>query len=277
MTHDTENSDVQSPAPTNDLKKANYNSGLNLLLVILFILCAYAILTRGLGLFNAVAANLPLLLPLVVTLLSILTRAGEIKTVESVLKISNDLAIGIISFDIWAISASKSDPTGRVLVNSTTMINGDFVLPFLLAGLVVAVGCVVLTRLDFKDSLYKTRWLGIAFGASLLVYIAPFGVLQPIQAAPSQAAQMRQFTVAIPYQDPVIISFAPTYLRDRQFFQIERNVAATTLSDAKEIAVKRFLESTDSDQVRTKNRPKSNDVGVEKVNIRRDDILVVER
>src|SRR5690348_14729148 len=106
-------------------------------------LLVYVFLRHGISLFTRVAAWLPLLLPLAVTILSIFTRAADIRNFESVLKISNDIAIGIISFDIWAISASRSDASGRVLVNSQEMIDSTFVLPFLLLGLLVAVGCVV--------------------------------------------------------------------------------------------------------------------------------------
>ena len=79
------------------------------------VVAVYILLWHGHALFAWIAASLPLLLPLAVTLLSIFTRAVDIRSYESVLRISNDVAIGIISFDIWAVSASRSDLTGRIL------------------------------------------------------------------------------------------------------------------------------------------------------------------
>ena len=105
----------------------------------------YILLWQGIPLFEKIAENLPLLLPLAVTILSISVRASQLKSPDALLTTSNDIAIGIISFDIWAISSLRGNPNGRVLVNAHTMIRGDFVLPFLLAGLLVAIGCVVLT------------------------------------------------------------------------------------------------------------------------------------
>jgi hypothetical protein len=104
-----------------------------------------------------------LVLPLAVTLLSIFTRAADIKSYESVLKISNDITIGIISFDIWAISAKSSDHYGRVMVNPTTMISGDFVIPLLLSGLLISVGCVVLTHYKFSSPITRQRLLLVGF------------------------------------------------------------------------------------------------------------------
>jgi len=216
----------------------------------------YLILWQGLVLFNAVAAYLPLLLPLAVTVLSVLPRATELKTYDSVLKVSNDVAIGIISFDIWALSASRSDPEGRILVNSTTMIRGEFVLPFLLAGFFIALSCAVLTNFanSFKSSQIRQRSLLVALIASILVYLLPFGVIEPIPtpSAPAQTAAVNNFSVVIPYRDPTITGVAPAYLADKYLLRVEPNVRATDHSDARAKGVQQFLES--SDAVQAKNR-----------------------
>jgi hypothetical protein len=242
-------------------------------LVAALLACGYVSLRYGLFINAAIAANLPLLLPLAVTVLSIFTRASDIRNYESVLKISNDLAIGIISFDIWAISASRSDAAGRVLVNATKMIRGDFVIPFLLSGLLISVGCVVLTHYGFKGERTKRRSLLVGLLASVLIYIAPFGALEqvPPPAPPpdSKTASIRKYTVVIPYQDPGIVGFAPTFLRDRLLVRFERNIDASSLSDAEALAIQRFSASSESNQV--KNR------AGEKVIIRKDQVLVVER
>lgn len=228
----------------------------------------YILLWHGLPLFKWVAAYLPLLLPLAVTVLSIFTRAADIRNYESVLKIANDIAIGIISFDIWAISASRSNPSGRILVNPETMISGDFVLPFLLSGLLIAVGCVVLTQYRFQDPRTKQRWLLVGLIASIVVYVAPFGLVEPVphlQAKPSP--DVRRYTVVIPYQDPGIMRVAPTFLQERYFAQFERNIEATDQANARATALKRFLSSAVSDQFKTK--------GGEKVRVYEPGILLV--
>src|SRR5690349_2560731 len=69
------------------------------------VIAIYVLLAHGHALFAWIAASLPLLLPLAVTVLSIFARAADIRSYESVLRVSNDIAIGIISFDIWAVSA----------------------------------------------------------------------------------------------------------------------------------------------------------------------------
>ena len=115
---------LPSDAPEQDARwfSGDWRFGAPLLAGVMVAL--YILLWHGLPLFKWVAANLPLLLPLAVTVLSIFTRAADIRNYESVLKIANDIAIGIISFDIWAISASRSDPSGRILVNPERMISG---------------------------------------------------------------------------------------------------------------------------------------------------------
>jgi peptidoglycan/LPS O-acetylase OafA/YrhL len=164
------------------------------------ILALYVLLWRGVPLFKWVAAYLPFLLPLAVTVLSIFTRAADIRNYESVLKFANDLAIGIISFDIWAISASRSDPTGRVLVNPEIMISGDFVIPLLLVGLLIAVGCVVLTQYTFQDTQTKQRWLLVGLITAAIVYVAPFGLVEHVpQSQAKLVADSHRYTVVIPY------------------------------------------------------------------------------
>lgn len=245
-------------------------------LILGVLLVAYILLAYGLEINKAFAANLPLLLPLTVTILSVFTRATEIRSVEGVLKMSNDLSIGIISFDIWAISASRSDTTGRIIVNPTTMIRGDFVLPFLLFGLLIAVGCVVLTRYEFQDVRTKHRWLLIGLVAAVLVYIAPFGALESIPqewAPESPETATHQYTVAIPYKDPIVTAYAPAVLAERQFIQFERYIDAKTPSEAQKFALQRFLASPGSDQIRVRNRPRRG----EKVIISQQEILVVEQ
>ncbi len=223
-------------------------------------------LLHGHALFAWIAAYLPLLLPLAVTVLSIFARAADIRSYESVLRISNDIAIGIISFDIWAVSVSRSDPTGRILVNSTTMISGDFVLPFLLAGLLVAVGCVVLVHYNFQVEETKYRWMLVGLVASILVYIAPFGVLDTV---PQPTAEVRRYIVVIPYQDPGIVRVAPTVLRGRFFARFEREIEATSIAAAQEVAVQRFLANSESNQFKGKSG--------EKVVIQQENVLVIKR
>lgn len=205
-------------------------------------------LLQGHAIFTAIAANLPLLLPLAVTILSIFTRASDIKDFESVLNMSSDIAIGIISFDIWAISVSRSDPSGRVLVNPTTMISGNFVIAFLLSGLSVAIGCVVLTRYPFREARTKRIWLFIALVVAVIVYLAPFGAREPI---PKPQPESRQFTVVIPYQDPKIIQILPAFLSNRRLVRVEKNVAATNASDAKTEGINRFMNSKESNQIKS--------------------------
>jgi hypothetical protein len=208
-----------------------------------------------LEMFKAVAANLPLLLPFTVTILSIFTRASDIKNAESVLRMSNDIAIGIVSFDIWALSASRSDPSGRIIVNRTTMISGDFVLPFLLCGLLVAVGCVVLTRYPFQNDTAKFRTLLTAFVVTITVYSFPFGVLEPIvpEHLPAPVVGVpRYYTVAIPFQDPSVAKLFPAALSSRRFVWIEKGIKATSASDAQGGAVNSFMAGSESDQAREK-------------------------
>ena len=245
-----------------------------LLLSVGVIASGYVLLWHGITVYEWVAAHLPLLMPLAVTILSIFTRATEVRNYEAVLKMSNDIAIGIISFDIWAVSASRSSSSGRVLVDVNSMIRSDFVLPFLLCGLLVAVGCVVLTHYPFKGERTKQRWLLVALLTSILVYIAPFGALEAVPAPEPPGppvAELRQYTVVIPYQDPGITGFAPTYLRNRFFLRIEKSVEATSVSTAQALGVKRFLDGPDSDQVKSKSTTG------EKVEVRQPDVMAFER
>jgi len=219
----------------------------------------YVFLFHGHQFFTRTKDLLPLLLPLVVTLLSIFTRAAEIRTLEGILKISNDIAIGIISFDIWAISVSKSDPKGRILVSAHEMIDGELVMTFLMFGLVTAVGCLVATNYNYKNYINKYLMLTGALLFSIVIYLIPFGQIQEIPADPRPpvvAAESHRYTVVIPYQDPAITKVAPAFLDDRYFASIFDGIVAPSKADAKEVAMKLFLNSSYSDQYKNKGADK---------------------
>jgi hypothetical protein len=236
-------------------------------LVIVGFLVLLTLLWQGVDIFKAIVAHLPLVLPLAVTILSILTRAPNIRNFESVLLMSNDIAIGIISFDIWALSASRGDVSGRILVNATTMISGDFALPFLLLGLFVALGCVVLTNYKFQREDTKRRLLFVAFVGSIIVYLAPFSVLQPVPPPKPPAAEIRHYTVVIPYQDPGITRIAPALLSNKRLVHFEKDIEAINASDARTNGIQRFMGSSESNQIKSAKR--------EKVIIQQENVLVV--
>lgn len=236
---------------------------------------AYLLLWHGVKVFTFITDRLPLLLPLAVTAMSIATRATEMKSYEAVLRTSNDIAIGIISFDIWLLSA-RSETLGRALVNPITMIRSEFVLAFLVIGIVTAVGCLVLTHYEFQNPRATQRGLLVGFLVAVLVYIAPFGVLEevpPPKPAGLARATIRQYTVAIPYQDPNMFDIAPTFLKSRFFVRFEKSIDATSIESARAVAVQRFLSSPDSDRVKPKGKPKI----AEKIEIDQKEMLVVER
>jgi len=238
---------------------------------------AYVLLWHGIGVFSQITAKLPLLLPLAVTVMSIVTRATDIRSFEAVLKTSNDIAIGIISFDIWLFSA-RSEPAGRVLVNASTMIRGDFALAFLVLGLVTAVVSLILTHYEFRNPVERQRALLVGFVASVLVYIAPFGVLEDVPAPEPVAVVQKtvtvsQFDVAIAYKDPAIVSIRPTLLDDRLFVHLERGIEAPSADDARASAVQRFLASDESNQAEGRNLKRSGD----KVEIAQDSIVVAQK
>lgn len=246
---------------------------------IMFAVCAlgaaYVLLAYGIGVFTWITDRLPLLLPLAVTVMSISTRATEIRSYEAVLKTSNDIAIGIISFDIWLLS-TRSAQTGRVLVNQTTIIRGDFAIAFLVLGLAIAVGSLILTHYEFRSGRGKRRALLVGFAVTVLAYVAPFGVLEPLPPpAPAgpPTAEMKHFAVAIPYRDPAITAIAPAYLGQRLFVHFEHDVEAPSPDAAKAAALQRFLQGDDSNQIRTKGEAR---IG-EKVIVEQKEILVGAR
>ena len=237
---------------------------------------AYVLLWHGINVFTRITASLPLLLPLAVTVMSIVTRATDIRSFEAVLKTSNDIAIGIISFDIWLFSA-RSEPAGRVLVNPSTMIRGEFALAFLVIGLVTAVVSLILTHYEFRSPVAKRRALFVGFVASVLVYIAPFGVLEVVPAERPAAAHktvaVSQFDIAIPYKDPAIASIRPALFENRLFVHFERDVEAPSADDAKALAVQRFLASLESNQAAGKNVKRTGD----KVEVAQNAILIAKK
>ncbi|MBI3401670.1 MAG: hypothetical protein HY048_09640 [Acidobacteria bacterium] len=235
----------------------------------------YLLLGHGIAVFAGITDRLPLLLPLAVTVMSIFTRATDIRSYEAVLKTSNDITIGIISFDIWLLSA-RNEATGRVLVNPTTMIRGEFAIAFLVFGLLIAVGSLILIHYEFRTARERQRALLVGFVASVLIYIAPFGVLEPVPPpappGPTTVA-LKHFAVAIPYADPGITGIAPSILEKRFLVHFERDVEAPTRESAQATAVQRFLATDESNQVRTKKGARTGD----KVNIAQKEILVAER
>jgi hypothetical protein len=239
------------------------------------VLALYALFSHGREYANYVADHLPLLLPLIVVVLSMFTRLGHMKTYESLLTISNDIAIGVISFDIWVLSA-RSDTTGRILVNAKTMISGSLSLTFLISGVVLAVGCVVLNQQHFSNRRLKERWLLVGLVVSILVYVAPFAVLEPVpvpKPAEQPKLEVALYTVVVPYQDPGITALGPKYLGQRLLAYIAQGVEATDAAEARRLALQRFAASPESELVPTKAAPK----GGGKVAVYQDQVVVARR
>jgi hypothetical protein len=249
------------------------------ILLLFSLTIGYLLLFRGVEFFVWITERLPLLLPLAVTVMSIATRATDIRSYEAVLKTSNDIAIGIISFDIWLLSA-RSAQSNQVFVNSRTIIRGDFAIAFLVLGLVVAVGSLILTHYDFVTQQGKQRALLTGFVFAALVYVAPFGVLEPVKTqapAPTKpTVAMRRFGVAIPYDDPGARSYASGALAKLRFAHFESNIMAPSPEEAKAQATKNFLASSDSNQVKSISDKKGRVPGEKKVALDENGILVAE-
>jgi hypothetical protein len=200
--------------------------------------------------FRIASQSLPLILPLAVTALSILTRARDLRNYGSFLNICNDVAIGIISFDIWSISTKANEGTNLVMVNTTEGIPADFGILLLLAGLGISVASVVVTNFQFQNDSTKNRASLAILCLALLVYALPFFLLEEVTAPTAPAAHPetsaeRTYTAIVEYEDPKIRAINNHYV-GRLFVSTPMTITAGSAAEAKKIAKAQFLGSEES-------------------------------
>lgn len=180
------------------------------MMVVTFLLVVAASLTlwRGspLSALRFMSDNLPLTLPILTVVLSVLLRFQELADFDGWLRLPIPFALGLVNFAIWVLVTSEGVPQ-YIVINNTQVLDKTIAIPLVLISLGWAASCSVITALAEKASEKKRLWQVcqvFLLALSVVCVIAPFHLLEDkstVEKNTGRSFDSRQFIVSIPYRD----------------------------------------------------------------------------
>ncbi len=214
-----------------------------------------------------VSSHLPLSLPILMVAVSIGVRAHELGSSRGWLGLCNHFAAGYVTFAIWALVSGET-VRRYIWINDEKVLDKSYSVPLVIAAFGLLAVCSLVTVLaDTQSSSGIKR--GWQFVQASLVVVSLFALLSPyvlfeekatVEARTGRSLELRSFTVSIGYRDPAYNQHLGRSANPFQQCVIFRSVAAKTPEEAKEAAIKSFIDSEVSNQFlsssdKLKNRP----------------------
>lgn len=220
---------------------------------------------------NHFSTYLPIYLPFTFALLSIIAGIATERITLSfaeLLKVHGDMILGLFSFVTWGLVTYFQ--SGRVDINGQYFIDVSHVF-FLL---VLTFALLLVSIISLRHKWANSRLVGVvklspealqnwANGSVLLISCAvalfPFFLKQETSKAPRDSQKTAEFRVAIPFSDQSLVANVGEYRwKSRTLCAIEE-VRATSESEAKEAALKKFHRSEVAGPVLPASRRKKSD------------------
>lgn len=200
-------------------------------------------------LFDWIIFYLPVFIPLAMAGLSVLTRliAGTMElTLRAFLKTHTDLILGIFSFLIWALTTLIQ--TGQISLNSELMITPPKILILFLGTLMLFVVSAFVSSYQWPDGSsgkkHKERTAdGLMLCITAVVFILPAFITTRINET-RQAPRSQAYSVVIPYVDPTLERQIGSGRWGGRLLCEVSDVTAADESQAKQMAVERFQQSS---------------------------------
>lgn len=220
---------------------------------------------------KSVEYYLPVYLPLMLTVLSVVSGVATKRIPlesASLLKLHGDLAMGVFSFIVWALSTFQQ--TGKIALNNDVSISMIRVILLLIANLIfLFVGLIVLqkqwaTSDRFSAAQKEHAWNAALTGVALFLFFLPLTLAVKVPAG----SGLHSFRVAIPYYDETVQKQLGSSRWGARLMSEQMEVLAKDEHAAREAALKEFNGSNRAFQLFS---GKSEPVPVV---IRRDQIVV---
>ena len=147
---------------------------------------------------------LPLLTPLILSIVSFLIRAGEAKGKTSVQSIAIDLTLGVVSFDVWALTSMLTSPQKIAQLTPARILDQSDVIFCLLLGFGLLTLCFWAGRKQEGDELITPLRTWFALGVAIVAFFVPTKI----------ASDQAQVTIVKPteHEFRVVVTFP--YLDD---------------------------------------------------------------
>lgn len=205
-----------------------------------------------LPMFEFFRDNLPLALPILTVVLSIMLRPDSLTKLDGWLNFCNHFARGLVSFAIWAFVAGQGVQQ-YIRINPTTVLNKDHSLLLVFGAFIWAGFCSVVSAMaSIGEEVQHRKW---RIGQAVLVALSLVGLLMPyflfekkeaVEKRLGVSFDERQFTVSIPYRDPALNKHLGRSTDPLTQCAVYRSVTARTPREARLSALKQFRASDDA-------------------------------
>lgn len=229
--------------------------------------------------------HLPLMLPIMTVVLSIMLRPDQLRGKAGWLNLCNHFSLGLVSFAIWAFVAGQS--SGQyIYINESKVLNRDHSLLLIFGSFIWAGFCSVISALaeiEKKDEKNK-NWMMIQLmlvSASFSLMLVPFWIFEnkaQVEQKIGRSLDTKVFLVSIPYQDPSLDQHLGRVINPLMQCQIYDDIVAKTNDEAIKIAMSRFVQSREYDQYFQRvNSLASENKSSNKVSIKKDAVIASDR
>jgi hypothetical protein len=207
--------------------------------------------------------NLPLTLPVLTVVLSIMLRPDELTRLDGWLNLCNHFALGLVSFAIWAFVAGQTVPQ-YIAINDHAVMNKEHSLLLVFGAFIWAGFCSVVSALaSIGDSNQRRKWrlAQVALVAISLSFLwMPFYLFEKksdVEARLGVSFDEKQFIVSIPYRDPALNQYLGRSTNPITQCAVSRSVSAKSAGEAVRKALAEFRGSASSLQFELPGRPPS--------------------
>lgn len=205
--------------------------------------------------------NLPLTLPIITVVLSIMLRPDTLTEINGWLNLCNHFARGLVSFAIWAFVAGQAVPQ-YIRINATEVLNKDHSLLLVFGSFVWAGFCSVVSAMatigtEEQHRKWRIGQAGLV-AISLALLFMPFYLFENKAAVEKRLGvsfDEKPFTVTIPFRDPALNKHLGRSTDPITQCAVYRSVTARTARGAREAALKRFYASDESAQFSATGKP----------------------
>lgn len=214
--------------------------------------------------FSYLRENLPLTLPILSIILSVMLNIREVVKRGGWAKLSLPVSLGLVSFSIWYLVTTESlADENFIRVGANSILKKDYASLLLIISFIWAafVGIVLSIPKKPEDGIYNKTWnviFSVLLSVSLFGLTIPFFLLE--NKKDYKSVDYASYKVVIPYTDS---SISVDYKR----CEIQRIESANSYEDAIEQAKSRFMNSERSYKVGRHSKD-------EKVTVENYDIVV---
>lgn len=160
--------------------------------------------------FSALHQNLPLTLPILSALLSLMLGIREFVRPFGWMRLPTALSLGLVSFSIWFVVAAQTTAETYIRIGSEKVLNRDYAVLLVVIAFIWAAFCA-LARVLAESTEASSRggaWYSfqiVLLAGSVTALITPFYLFEAksdVERRLNQSLDERYFTVSIAYRDP---------------------------------------------------------------------------